>query len=107
MKKSDSIDLDKIMRAPSENISKKTLNTRKRMQKHRMRKEMLIERQNLVRDQLQEGVDSSSAQQAIPISMPHENKRCSLVDELRGWSKKHNISAGAITHLLKILICYG
>lgn len=38
----------------------------------------------------------------------HKRKeKNSLVDELREWSKSYNISAGAITSLLKILIFYG
>lgn len=94
------------MRKCSENATRKTIKTRERVRKHRMRQNLWKDRQNLVRDRLQ-NTNCSSNDDTIPVTVSQENKEKSFVDELRGWSKQHNISVIAINHLLKILICFG
>lgn len=89
-------------RRVSENASRKTIMTRQRVRKHRIKQSLLKERQNFVRDRLQKNINFSSNE-----GMNTMNGKSSLESELREWSKTYNISAGAINSLLKILIVYG
>lgn len=91
-------------------VSKNTLDTRKRVRKCRMRKKVHKERQNLIRDRIQnvslDQIDHLN-DESVSNCASEGDRNKSFQHELKEWSKKHNISAGAITQLLKILICYG
>lgn len=95
------------MKAPNNNVFNKRTNTRKRVRKHRMMRQVQEERQNLIRNSIQQNVNNFPDDQTISNCLSQEKEKKSFDQELRGWSKKHNISAGAINALLKILICYG
>lgn len=85
------------------NSSKRIIATRNRVRKFRARKKLLNERRSLINERLQQNTRHESNNETI-ADESHQN---SLVNDLTSWSKQHNISCDAVTHLLKILICYG
>lgn len=82
------------------------MDTRNRVRKCRMRKKVRDERKKLIRN-LNSNNNNVSNDQSVLNCVSQDNRKKSFEDELKAWSKKHNISASAITHLLKILICFG
>lgn len=61
-------------RRASENASKKTIMTRRRVRKYRMGMSLLKERQNSIRDRLQENLNISSNETTISISQEKGKK---------------------------------
>lgn len=91
------------MRAINRISTKKTIQTRYRVRKYRLKQKIMKQRENLIKTQLCSHENSNISK----TTQPEKKESSSLQTKLRLWAIDHRVTAGAINDLLKILISCG